>query len=156
MTNEEQGRGFYVEANPFGKQRPRYPRRGGRPYTPKETVEYEKLVMAAYLSKFAETEPYGRDTSICLDVIAYYPIPKSYSKKKRQDCLYGHVGVNKKPDGDNILKVIADGLNGIAFEDDKQIDLFSIRKEWTGASVGRVFVLISEKEQHPDSYGWRW
>lgn len=49
-----------------------------------------------------------------------------------------------KPDIDNILKVVLDGLNGIAYEDDKQVVLTQCKKVYadTTRSAGlQVHVL---------------
>ena len=54
-------------------------------------------------------------------IFAYYSIPKSTSKKKRELMLAGKIRPTKKPDFDNIAKIICDSLNGIAYQDDKLI-----------------------------------
>lgn len=43
------------------------------------------------------------------------------SKKKRLDMLEGRILPLKKPDTDNIVKVVSDALNGVAYHDDTQI-----------------------------------
>lgn len=54
-------------------------------------------------------------------IFAFYGIPKSVSKKKRQEMIEGKIRPVKKPDFDNIAKVICDSLNGIAYRDDAMI-----------------------------------
>lgn len=49
------------------------------------------------------------------------PIPKSYSKAKRIMICEGRLHHTKTPDLDNLLKLVLDGLNGVAYIDDKQI-----------------------------------
>ena len=51
-----------------------------------------------------------------------------------------------KPDTDNIAKIICDGLNGIAYKDDKQIVSLTVLKVWTDG-IERVEVDISEFPQ---------
>lgn len=46
-----------------------------------------------------------------LQIKAYFSIPKSYSKKRKEMCLAGDVRPTKKPDGDNVAKIVLDGLN---------------------------------------------
>ncbi len=48
----------------------------------------------------------------------------------------------KKPDCDNIMKIICDALNGFAYKDDAQIVLAQIGKEY--AEDGRTVVKIWE------------
>ena len=61
---------------------------------------------------------YG-DAPVEVLVTAYIEPPKSWSKKKRETA-YGKPHT-KKPDADNIVKSVLDGLNGIAYNDDSQV-----------------------------------
>lgn len=61
-------------------------------------------------------------------ITAFYPIPTSWSKKKRTAAIGGAIRPTVKPDADNVLKVICDALNGIAYADDKQIVEAAVRK----------------------------
>lgn len=54
-------------------------------------------------------------------VLAVFPVPGSWSKRKRQEALAGLVRPGVKPDFDNVAKLYCDALNGIVWEDDKQI-----------------------------------
>ena len=105
---------FTVEGEPRGKQRPRLTR-SGIVYTPSETTRYEKSVKAAYLMAG------GRKINgpVKVTVWAFLKIPASKSAKARAQ-MRGEPAT-KKPDIDNILKIILDGLNGAAYEDDKQV-----------------------------------
>ena len=51
-----------------------------------------------------------------------------------------------KPDADNIAKIVCDGLNSIAYKDDKQIVSLTVLKVWTDG-IERVEVDISEFPQ---------
>lgn len=61
---------------------------------------------------------------------AVFPIPKSWPRAKKAEALAGKLPPGK-PDIDNILKVVLDGLNGIAYEDDKQVVLTQCKKFYT-------------------------
>lgn len=108
-----------------GKARPRICR--GHAFTPKDTVEYEKLVRECY------QEQDGRylEGSVRALIIAYYKIPKSYSKKRVQAIREGLEKPRKKPDADNIAKIILDSLNGVAYKDDANIVDVRIIKKYT-------------------------
>ncbi|ABG84295.1 RusA family crossover junction endodeoxyribonuclease [Clostridium perfringens] len=108
-----------------GKARPRVCR--GHAFTPKDTIEYEKLVRECYKKQD------GRylEGAIKALIIAYYKIPKSYTKKRVQVIRDGLEKPTKKPDADNIGKVILDSLNGVAYKDDSQIIDLRIKKEYT-------------------------
>lgn len=61
---------------------------------------------------------------------AIFQIPKSWTRVKKADAAAGKLAPGK-PDIDNILKVVLDGLNGIAYEDDKQVVLVQCRKTYS-------------------------
>lgn len=61
-------------------------------------------------------------------ITAYMKIPKSASKAVRAKMIDGSVRPTVKPDWDNIGKLVADALNGIAYEDDKCIVAAQVRK----------------------------
>ncbi len=116
---------FKVPGPPMGKQRPIVTRKGA--FTPKKTVNYENYVKELYIiNKLPKLEGY-----LSMSVMAYYPIPKSTSKKRREQMLKGIVLPDKKPDIDNVLKCICDALNKIAYDDDKQIISMFIAKYYS-------------------------
>jgi len=132
---------FIIHGEPQGKGRPRFSRQGSyvKTYTPEETVIYENLVVTEFKQQcrgicFPEGAP------LDMRVTAYYSIPKSASKKKRAAMLAREIRPTKKPDSDNILKVIADSLNKVAYNDDAQIADTMIRKFYS--DVPRVEVMI--------------
>lgn len=112
----------------IGKGRPRFFR--GHAVTPKETRQFELEIAAeATKAKFNYGMQYGKPwdlnrKSYEIYIRAYFPIPKSWSKKKRAEAENG-ILKPQKPDIDNIAKAILDGLNGIAYIDDKSV--FSIK-----------------------------
>ena len=61
-------------------------------------------------------------------ITAYCGIPKSAGKNKRADMMSQLILPTKKPDADNIVKVIADALNCVAYHDDAQIVRLNYRK----------------------------
>lgn len=115
-----------VEGKIKGKARPRVMKTGVA-FTPKDTVSYENWVKLCYQQQA------GRhlEGAIRARIIAYYKVPKSYSKKRVQAIKCGLEYPTKKPDGDNIAKIILDSLNGIAFKDDSQITELTIFKRYT-------------------------
>lgn len=117
-------RGFNVPGKIQAKQRPRF--NGKFVYTPKQTINYENWVRECYLLKYRNEKPL--ETPLEVKIIAFYEIPKSTSKKKRQEMLENKVFPTIKPDTDNIAKSILDSLNGIAYKDDKQVVSLSVKK----------------------------
>lgn len=133
---------FTVPGIPVAKGRPRVTIRGGRPraYTPEKTEKYENLVRLAFIEKYGEAVPASGPITIEID--AFFPIPKSFSKNKRQRALLGLVQKTTKPDLDNVQKAILDGLNGVAFADDSQIYEIHARKAFS--TTPRADIVITE------------
>ena len=113
---------FEVPGQPFGKQRPRVVNNGAfsKAYTPKETVAYENLVKL-YFTQAARGKVFGNSDMLEIEIAAYYEIPKSTSKRKREQMLGNRIRPTKKPDFDNIGKAICDSLNQVAYHDDSSI-----------------------------------
>ena len=97
---------FKVDANPVGKQRARYVKRGNfvQAYTPEKTRTYETLIRDAAIEAMGTSEPL--ETPVTLYLYIRVPIPKSHSKKKVEACLNGLDQPIKKPDASNILKSV--------------------------------------------------
>lgn len=104
---------FVIPGEPQGKARPRFSRagKGVKTYTPTATQKYEALVRYCAVSarQKEKVKPISADMSISIK--AYFKIPTSYSKKRKYNCLEGIERPSKKPDSDNIAKIVLDGLN---------------------------------------------
>lgn len=110
---------FVIQGKVQAKQRPRFNRYSGRTYTPNETIAYENWVRTCYLEKYKDKELMEKPLKVIIK--AYFEIPKSTSKKRKQQMLDDEILPMVKPDTDNIAKSILDSLNGIAYKDDKQV-----------------------------------
>ena len=62
-----------------------------------------------------------KNVEIGMEITAFYSIPKSTSRKRAALMREGLIRPAKKPDFDNVAKVICDALNKIAYYDDAQI-----------------------------------
>lgn len=133
-------RKIIIDGEPTGKGRPRFSR-NGHAYTPDKTVMYENNVRFAYLSEYGRVK-FPETAQLRLEVLAFFGIAKSDSKKKRAAKLANEIRPTKKPDMDNIVKAIADGLNNIAYHDDAQIVECSVEKYFS--EEPRVEVTIRE------------
>ncbi|HBG8471019.1 TPA: RusA family crossover junction endodeoxyribonuclease, partial [Clostridioides difficile] len=100
-----------------GKERPRMNSITKRTYTPNKTRDYEELIRWLYQSKVK----YYFEGYIKMTLRCYYSIAKSNSKKIKEQKRNNVLRPSKKPDIDNVIKVVADSLNGIAYKDDTQI-----------------------------------
>jgi Holliday junction resolvase RusA-like endonuclease len=106
-----------IAGEPRGKGRPRFAR-SGHTYTPAATRAYESAIRYT-----AQVEMDGRpplEGALQMVMTATFPVPISWSRRKREAALAGTFPHVTRPDVDNLLKTI-DALNQIVFSDDKQI-----------------------------------
>ena len=130
---------FAAKGDPQGKGRPRF-NRNGAVYTPEKTAHYEEYIRLKYIQQCGKTFPEG--AQLRLSIVAYFKIPEGTSWKRRAKMLAGEIRPAIKPDGDNIMKIIADALNGVAYKDDKVIVSWRCEK-WYGEVAG-VFVSVDD------------
>lgn len=90
------------------KRRARFNRHTGNAYTPEKTEREEKAVASAY-----KGEKFGGAVRLDIHVHRRLPSDRPKSVKKEADTY--------SPDLDNIVKAIMDGLNGVAYDDDRQV-----------------------------------
>lgn len=143
---------FTIEGPPVGKARPRVTRTVT--YTPAKTARYEDLVRYTAINSFKGV--FDKDEPLDVKIIAYFEIPKSLSKKRKALCLNNQELPTKKPDADNVGKIIMDGMNpkmkrdkrlhkmvevmrGV-YHDDKQVTTLLVKKRY--AERARVDVRI--------------
>lgn len=128
---------FAIMGEPRGKGRPRFTKTG-HAYTDEKTKQYESLVILSYRSI---AKGYKFTSPVRVTIMAHFKPPKK-SKKVVGDMLAGHILPTKKPDADNIAKIILDGLNRIAWDDDTQVVDLSIGKYYSDEP--RVAVMVEE------------
>lgn len=87
-----------------------------------------------------------------MKIQAQYPIPQSLSKRKKREAIAGLIMPTTKPDGDNILKVVMDALNGLAYDDDKQVVKMGIIKVY-GVNPGLMVQVGEYKVQGGTLWG---
>lgn len=77
-------------------------------------------------------------------IVGFFPIPRSETKKRKALMEEGKIFYTKKIDCDNLAKIILDALNGVAYDDDKQICRLQVDKRY--GSEPRVEVVLRELE----------
>jgi len=87
-------------------------------YTDAATRSYESLLRDAAQQAMAG-QPLC-DGPLKVKVAAFFSVPQSWSRKKREQALRGIVRPTGRPDWDNLVKML-DALNGIVWRDDSQI-----------------------------------
>ena len=133
---------FKVDANPVGKQRARYVKRGNfvQAYTPEKTRTYETLIRESAKQAMGESEPL--ETPVSLYLYIRVPIPASATKKRLQAISDGTEKPIRKPDASNILKSVEDGMNSVIYKDDSQIVNIHVTKVYS--SLPGVDICVKE------------
>ncbi|KVP19392.1 endodeoxyribonuclease RusA [Burkholderia ubonensis] len=129
---------FVVPGKPVAKGRPRFARHGAhvRTFTPEATERYENLVKMAARAAMCETQPYEGPVRLIVNI--GLPIPASWSQKRQDAAAAGAIGATKKPDADNVVKALKDGMNGVVYADDGQVVDLWISKRYARVPGVRI------------------
>ena len=133
---------YIVYGEPVGKGRPRFARRGKftSTYTPEKTKNYESEVGMMAKAAMGASEPL--EGALEAFIYVTFAVPASYSKKRTEACLSGQEKHTKKPDLDNVVKSVIDGMDKIVFENDSQFT--SIHATKVFGEVAKVEVLVKQ------------
>lgn len=117
-----------IPGKPVAQGRPRFYRRGTFVVAtdPKASKVYKADIQ--YLAQKYKEEhniEHLLDGPLGLDIVAYFPCPKSRWRKTNPRPEEHHA---KRPDADNVAKSIKDGLTGVFYHDDSQISELIVRK----------------------------
>lgn len=118
-----------INTRPIPKARPRLSKFAV--YTPKKTADYENLIAYEWKKKYKDLILKG---AVKLDLVFVFKKAKSCKKTFH----------TQRPDIDNLLKSILDGLNKVAFVDDCQVVELNSKKLF--ASTDAVLISITEQE----------
>ena len=131
---------FEIPGKIIGKGRPRLNSYTGAVYTPTRTKDYENLVMQYFMIKYPKFKQLEGRVSV--EIVANFEVPKSTKKQDKILMLENKINPIKKPDIDNIVKIILDAMNEIAFKDDTQITKLNVEKKYS--ETESVFVKIED------------
>lgn len=143
--------------NPKSKGRPRVSTVHGKPisYTPKKTREFENLVKDRAQRYF--DEPLDCPVMLIIRFLIHRPQRICWKTKPMPEAI-----CDRRPDLDNLDKAIVDGLENVAYMDDKQIwrkvsekvyhngedgkPKIIVGVVWGGFNMGLVKKLMREKQ----------
>ena len=137
---------FEVPGPIRGKARPRIGRIAGfaRMIPDKKTETAEGWVRQCLLDQVGRPVLEG---PLFLSVDVRVAVPASWSRYRREAAFSGALLPTGKPDGDNVVKLASDALNGFAWRDDAQIVRISFSKVYAdldGATVQFGLVPLPE------------
>jgi Holliday junction resolvase RusA-like endonuclease len=88
------------------------------------------------------------DEPLCLEMVTVFSIPRGWSQSKRNQAIMGNIRPGKRPDIDNLYKLVADAMNAIVYRDDALIVEARLRKVY--GPTPKTVVTVA-----PVSAGWR-
>lgn len=135
-----------IPGEPCAQGRPRFSTHGGfvKAYDPAKSRDYKAYVKMCAIKSMQEQGWTLTEKALSIEIRAFMSIPSSKSKKFKQAAIVGAERPTKKPDVDNVFKILTDALSGIAYKDDKQIVDAKISKFY--ADEARVEVMIKADE----------
>lgn len=133
---------FTVYGEPVAKGRPRFSTLGKYPvaFTPEKTKKYEYEV--GMMAKAAMGASKALEGALEAFIYVTFPVPASYSKKRTEACLNETEKHTKKPDLDNVVKSVIDGMDKIVFLNDSQITSIHATKVY--GEIAKVEVMVRQ------------
>ena len=131
--NERFVANFTTLMRPMGKARPRHTATGVV-FTPKATKIAEQILSWDCVNSMVRSD-YASEAPCRVCIKACFKIPKY----RTTEGLAGDP-VTKKPDADNIGKLVLDALNGVAYKDDSQVFSIEVEKVWADFDSVQVWV----------------
>lgn len=142
---------FSLPGEPKGKGRPRavpgIDAAGElfvRLITPADTRAEEARVRAAFRKAHPDHKPFTGP--VLLRFTAVFETPRSFNRALREAAARGELYAIKKPDKDNIEKLIVDALNKIAFADDQQVMGGGIKRYGSPARIDISFECLGSAD----------
>lgn len=118
---------FEVPGEPVPQPRPRVSTRGGfaRAYVPKKHAVHAYRDAVAAAARAAGAGTHGEPVSVVIDLV--FARPKSHMRKSG---VKPDAPVLPRADIDNTAKAVLDALNGVAWDDDSQVQRLVVEKSY--------------------------
>jgi Holliday junction resolvase RusA-like endonuclease len=118
---------FTIPGEPVPQPRPRVSTRGGfaRAYVPAKHPVHAYRDAIATAARAAGAGVHGEPVSVVIDFV--WERPKSHMRKSG---IKPDAPVLPRPDLDNTTKAVLDSLNGVAWEDDSQVQRLVVEKSY--------------------------
>jgi len=136
---------FTLDGIPIHQQRPRVKMRGQfhKMYNPNANdLHNAKISLLSQISQIKSSfQKIEKDIPFSVRLIFYMQIPKTYSKKKRDDAIKGIIH-HTACDIDNLIKFVLDACNEIIWHDDRSITEIHALKVFSDTPRTEIFVNV--------------
>lgn len=147
---------FFVDSDPKPQSRPRFTTYGGRyhAYESEEITAWKQTVYAKANEVFQKQGRIMLQGALEARIIVYRNIPDSWTGKKRSMAESGILYPIQRPDVDNYIKAVLDGIGlknfpKIMFNDDSQIvSIYAIKKFASTNFPHGVYVSLTEWDDY--------
>lgn len=140
-----------VAGTPRGKGRPRFVRATGRAHTDARTERAEADVRLAWIEQGPGAVRFADYAALRVEVDVILERPRGHFRTNGE---LGAAGLRapyptRKPDADNVAKLVVDSLNRVAYRDDAQVVELVVRKRWGDREQVRVVLERLNREGEP-------
>jgi len=118
--------------NPTAASRPRVSFKGGHAYFTGPYKRFREEMVDLVPQVIGDHSPFTGDISVTVEFMAKRPKTTKLSAPRG--------------DIDNYLKAAFDAMNGLVFDDDKQIVICHARKSWTPSNEDEGYIKVSIEE----------
>ena len=121
-----------IDIKPLPQPRPRFARRGNfvTTYDTPKIKTYKKHIEIAVRNEMVSKGVRMSQEPLIITLDFTFAPPKSYPKYKVKEIMSGKIKFTKNVDVDNLAKAIMDAINGVAYEDDRQVIELNVRKQY--------------------------
>jgi len=137
---------LHIEGKPVAWMR-RVPIGRGKAFSPKKMVDYKARVQYQFSREYPDHILFTGPVEVT--ILIDWPIPKSFSKKKRAAAMVYDIHPITKPDVDNLGKIVCDALNGVAYRDDAQVVRLTVEKRYAAQPCLYVTIMEIEEREKP-------
>jgi len=117
-----------IEGAPQSQKRHRTFSRGSKLIQFDPSSESKQIIRKSIIKQVIGKSAFDADVPLAVTIYCYMPIPKSYSKKKKEQCEINELFPVTKPDCDNLAKSYLDCMSGLVYHDDRQVIVLHIEK----------------------------
>lgn len=126
-----------VDIEPKAQKRPRVTR-----YGTYDGSKEDKEAFLALVRKELDPEFKLYECAINVELVFTMPIPKTTSKKRKKEMIDNTIKHTKRPDCDNLAKLVLDAMNGVVYTDDSLIVKLTVSKFY--GETPSIIVIINE------------